>query len=360
MKTLMFYINSLNKGGAERVFVQLAECFAQRGYRSVLVTSFVNTEKGEYELSDNVLRLSLEQEQIVQSRLKRNMSRIKKLRALCKEYKPELLISCMQEPNFRAMLATVGLPVKNLVAVCSAPEREYPGRLGRFVAKRLMPMAEGCVFQTQEQKDFFPERLQEKSQIIMNQVNESFFEARHEGERRSIVAVGRLNHAKNQSMLIRAFSLIADKTTENLLIYGKGELHDELQALIHELGLESRVHLMGNTSDVAGAIKGAKMFVMSSDYEGLPNALLEAMALGLPIVSTNCRGGGPSMVIEPGVNGILTPVGDAKALAKAMLDVLSDSEKAESLGRAARLSAENFKPEKVFRLWQEYVEDIIC
>jgi len=222
-----------------------------------------------------------------------------------------------------------------------------------------MPRADGCVFQTQEQKDYFPEKLQQKSRIIMNQVNESFFEASHEGERRGIAAVGRLNHAKNQAMLIRAFSRIADKTDEKLLIYGMGELYEELDALIKELGLEGRVKLMGSTNDVAGAIKGAKLFVMSSDYEGLPNALLEAMALGLPIVSTDCKGGGARMVIKQGENGLLCPVGDDKALAEAMLRLLDEPEYAAKLGRAAKLSAEDFRPQRVFRLWEDYVEEII-
>ena len=358
-KTIMLYLSTLHKGGAERVFVQLAERFALCGYRTVLVTSFVDKAKGEYELSDNVLRLSLEQEQIVQSKLKRNLSRIKKLRALCKEYKPEILISCMQEPNFRAMLAAAGLPVKNLVSVCNAADKEYPGIMGWVVGKVLMSGAEGCVFQTEEEKAWFPKRLQDKGRIIMNQVNASFFEEEFSGERKDLVSVGRLTAQKNQKLLIRAFSRIAAETEENLRIYGMGELRDELQQLINELGLEKRVFLMGNSNNVAGDIKGAKAFVLSSDYEGLPNVLLEAMALGLPCVATNCKGGGPAMVLRDGENGLLTPIGDEQALAEAMLRMLRDPEQAEKLGQAAKQSAENFRPEKVFELWHNYVKDII-
>lgn len=359
-KTIMLYLTSLHKGGAERVFVQLAEKFAECGYRSIIVTSYVDKNRGEYELSDNVLRLSLEQEQIIQSRLMRNYTRIKKLRKLCKEYKPAILISCMQEPNFRAVLATPGLPVKNLVSVCNAADKEYPGILGKIVGKVLMPTAEGCVFQTVEEKVWFPKRLQNKGRIIMNQVNTSFFETEFAGERHNFVTVGRLNPQKNQALLIRAFANIADKLPDNLLIYGEGELKEELQTLISELGMEERIKLMGNTSDVAGAIKGAKAFVMSSDYEGLPNALLEALALGLPCISTNCLGGGPAMVINNGENGILVPMNDEMDLSRAMLDIVNNPEKADALGKAAKISAESFRPEKVFELWRQYVEDIIA
>lgn len=358
-KTVMLYLSTLHKGGAERVFVQLAERFAQCGYRSIIVTSFVDKEKGEYELSDNVLRLSLEQEQIIQSRLRRNISRVKKLRKLCIEYKPDILISCMQEPNFRAVLATAGLKVKNLVSVCNAADKEYPGLMGAVVGKILMPTAEGCVFQTEEEKAWFPKRLQDKGRIIMNQVNESFFETEFSGQRRDFVSVGRLNPQKNQALLIRAFADIAGETDENLLIYGEGVLREQLQALIEELGMSQRVKLMGNTSDVANAIKGARAFVLSSDYEGLPNVLLEALALGLPCVCTDCHGGGPAMVISSGENGLLLPIGDQAALSAAMLRILREPEYAESLGRAAKEKAQSFRPEKVFQLWREYVEDIL-
>lgn len=358
-KTVMLYLNSLGRGGAERVFVQLAERFEQCGYRTVLVTSFTPANGVEYPLSDRVTRLNMEPELIVQSRLKRNLSRITKLRRYLKEYKPDLLITCMQEPNFRGMIASLGLPVKRLVSVCNASEKEYPGLSGKVVGKLLMPMAEGCVFQTVEEKRWFPKRLQKKSRIIMNQVNASFFDVQHDGPRRDIVSVGRLNRQKNQALLIRAFSKIAGETQDNLLLYGQGELRDELQSLIDALGLTSRVKLMGVSADVPNAIKGAKLFVLSSDYEGLPNALLEAMALGLPCVSTDCLGGGPAMVIESGVNGLLVPMGDEEALSGALSHMLQKPEEALRMGRAARETAKGFHPDAVFEQWRQYAEEIL-
>ena len=358
-KTVMLYLNSLHKGGAERVFAQLAGRFAECGYRSILVTSYSDPGRDEYPLAEGVERVNMEPERLRQSRLKRNLSRIAALRKICKEKKPDILISCMQEPNFRSMLATAGLKMKRLVSVCNAAEMEYPGKLGWLVGKVLMPMAEGCVFQTEEEKRWFPARLQKKGRIIMNQVSEAFFEAEHTGARRDLVSVGRLTAQKNQALLIRAFARVAGETADDLLLYGAGELREELQGLIDSLGLHGRVKLMGLSSDVPNAIKDAKCFLMSSDYEGLPNALLEAMALGLPCVSTDCKGGGPAMVIEDGVNGLLVPMGDEEALAGAMRRVLRDPEGAESMGRAARETAERFRPDAVFALWRQYAEDIM-
>ena len=363
-KTVMLYLNSLHKGGAERVFAQLAGRFAEDGYRTILVTSYTDQGREEYPLSDRVERVNMEpvrprEVRLQENRIKRNLSRIARLRGLCRQYKPALLITCMQEPNFRGMLATMGLKTKNLVSVCSAPEMEYPGRLGRFVGKVLMPMAEGCVFQTEEEKRWFPEKLQKKSRIIMNQVSERFFDTAPSGERHDIVNVGRLNEAKNQSLLIRAFARIAGETEDNLRIYGAGELEEELRALIDSLNMEGRVRLMGLSADVPNAIKNARVFAFSSNYEGLPNALLEAMALGLPCVSTNCRGGGPAMVMQDGVNGLLVPPGDEEALAAAILRLLKNPAEAESLGAAARKTAEGFRPETVFAQWRDYAEELM-
>jgi glycosyltransferase involved in cell wall biosynthesis len=193
----------------------------------------------------------------------------------------------------------------------------------------------------------------------MNQVNESFFDVLHSGERRDIVTVGKLRAQKNQALLIRAFSRIAGEIGDNLLLYGAGELENELRGLIESLHLAERVKLMGLSTDVANDIKDAKCFVMSSDYEGLPNALLEAMALGLPCVSTDCEGGGPAMMIKNGVNGLLVPMRDEKALADAMLYMLRNPEEAERMGRAARKTAEGFRPDAIFARWKQYAEDIL-
>lgn len=132
----------------------------QAGYRSILVTSFV--DEHEYPVPEGVERVSIENEQIIQSRLKRNLSRIKALRALCKKERPAALISFMAEPNFRSILATFGLPTKCIVSVRNDPEKEYAGRLGRLVGKLLLPMADGCVFQTEQARAWFPKRRKRK------------------------------------------------------------------------------------------------------------------------------------------------------------------------------------------------------
>ncbi len=356
MKTLMFYINSLNQGGAERVLLQLAERFAAAGYRAVFVTSFRSAD--EYPVPAGVERISMEQENLPQSRLKKNISRISTLRKLCREYKPEALIAFMAEPNFRAVLAGAGLPVKIIISVRNTPEKEYAGRLFGFVAKYILPMADGCVFQTEDARDYFPKKLRDKSAVIMNQVSRSFFDEAPAPVKKDIYTVGRLNSQKNQAMLIRAFARL-EGCKDRLIIYGEGPLRAELESLIKSLGLEERVKLMGLSANIPADIKSAKIFVLPSDYEGMPNALLEAMALGLCCIATDCPCGGPRAVIEDGISGRLIPVGDEAALADALQALLADEGTRNAMAKAAGARAEMFSPEAIFRQWQDYVEKII-
>lgn len=357
MNLLMFYINGINGGGAARVMIQLAERFAGIGYHIILVTSFVKDE--EYLVPEDVTRISLEQEEVVQSKLLRNVSRIWKLRLLVKQYKPLALISFMAEPNIRALFASICLPVKNIVSVRNDPNKEYNGCLNRALAKFVMPVADGCVFQTEEAKAWFSPVLQRKSRVIMNEVAECFFEVDRlpNGD---IITIGRLSSQKNQEFLIRAFVKIATKHPDRKLrIYGSGELEKKLDDLINELGMQDRVFLMGSTTDVPSALSEASVFVLSSDYEGMPNALMEALAAGVPSISTDCPCGGPAALIRNSENGILVSVGNEDEMACALDSLLSDSLEAERIGSNARERAKEFHPNIIFNEWRKYVESIV-
>ena len=358
MKTLLFYINAINGGGAERVILQLAHHFADIGYRSVLVTSFVDEGK-EYDIPQNVIRLSIEQKEIKQSRIKRNFSRITKLRKFIKQETPVAVVSFMAEPNFRALIATLGLRTKRIISVRNDPKHEYSGKLGKFIGKYILPLADGCVFQTEEAKAWFPKKLQRKSKVILNDVKEEFFEV-HREKTNNVISIGRLSKQKNHSLLIDAFSLVAKKyPDEKLLLFGEGILENNLKQKIKSLGLQEQVMLMGQTNNVADVLKKAKIFVLSSDYEGMPNCLMEALAAGVPCISTDCPCGGPREIIDNGNNGILVPIQDPDAMCQALDKLLSDIEYAEAIGKTAKESALRFHPNKIFMEWKSYVEEVI-
>ncbi len=357
MESILFYVNSLCRGGAERVFSALANMFAKDNYRVVFVTSFTD-EEWEYPLRDEIKRYSMEDRKTKQSFLKRNISRTNALRSIIKAEKPDLLLSTSPEANFRSIIASAGTNTKTVITIISDPNKEYSSFLYRLLARKLYCLADGVVFQTREEMAWFPRRIQEKAVLLFNQVDERFFMQYATADRRNIVSVGRLIPMKRHEDIIRAFKQIYDKVTDNLVIYGDGPCRDSLEELVHDLKLEGRVFLPGRVDDVAAKTYDAKLFVLASEYEGLPNALMEAMALGTPCLSTDCSGGGVNELLLYGEYGIIVPVHDVDAIAEQMMKVLSDKSLVEELSTKARARAENFRSERIFRQWAEYLAGI--
>ena len=352
---ILFYINAIHHGGAERVICNLATQFSEHGDDCILTTSF--RDNWEYPFGEKVRRITLFESQLNYGFLRRNISLIRKLRKLLKTEKPDIIVSFMAEPNFRTLIAARGLNVKTIVSIRNDPNKEYPNFIYRFLAKHLYKKADGIVFQTEDAQKWFPKSIQKKSKIIFNQVDEVFYNTIYNGERHDIVTTGRLVAQKNHKMLIRAFAAIADKISDNLIIYGEGELRGELESLIAELHLENRVFLPGSTKNVADTIKSAKLFVLSSDYEGMPKSLMEAMALGIPCISTDCPCGGPRMLLKNHSNECLSDVNDFEKFSQKIYFLISNLGKSLIIGQDLKNYAGLFSPDKVFLEWFYYLHE---
>lgn len=355
---ILFYINIMSGGGAERVIANLANYMQCHGHDVTVVNTFP-TDK-EYHLSAGIDHVYLEDEKSTARRLIRNITLIKNLRKIIKTKNPDVAVSFMREPNWRLILSSFGLKVKRLVSQRVTPEHE-DGRFPKsFILRYPLKKADGIVFQTDHARDYFDDSIKSHSRIILNPVNNEIYDISYTGERKNIVTAGRLSTIKNQLMLINAFAKIADTTEDNLLIYGEGDLRNNLQSRINELNMQDRIFLMGNSSKLHEEIKSAKIFVLSSNLEGLPNALMEAMAIGLPCISTDCLGGGARMVLDDGKNGFIVPVKDADAMAEKLSYVLSLSpDEREILGQRAKITANGFKADEVCKQWENYMEYLI-
>ena len=357
---IAFYIGSLRKGGAERVFLNLAQYFLSRGYRVTMVTQY--RKEDEYELPCGALRVISDiTEEESGGRIGNLWRRYAKLRRIFREIRADLVLSTIGKNNFMAILANAFLPTKVVVSVVAEPTEEYPNALMRFLARTLFFFADGIVMQTTAAVRFFPSCLQKKCVILKNSLAPAFVRPRYEGPRsQEIVAVGRLDENKNQGMILRAFAAVKDRFPESrLMIYGDGPMREQLAEQVETLGLTGRAFLCGTVTDVPGRIGRAYAFVLSSFTEGMPNTLLEAMSLGLACISTDCPCGGPRELITDGVDGILTPVGDEHALSEAMLSLLQDPGRREHLGENARRSAGRFQAEGIFAQWKDYVVSLI-
>lgn len=357
MKRVALFINSLQKGGSERVMVNLAEDFLAKGYEVVLVTQY--KRETEYEISAGIKRVysEPEEERLQGGRIRNFLERFRTLRNIWKTYRPDVILSFLGKNNLMAILTSAFLPVKTAVSVRGEPTMEYEGKKLQMLTKWLFRYADGVVLQTSQARDFFPKAVKKKAVILPNPLNPLFLRERYSGEKENVIAAaGRLDENKNHAMLIRAFSLIEKEFPEmKLVIYGEGESREKLLKLIGEKQLQEKVSLPGSVSDVAAHIENVRIFTLTSNTEGMPNSVIEAMCLGLPVIATDCPCGGTAELIEDGKNGILVPVGDEKALAEAMKKILSNPELEKRLGEEAFLIQDKMAPANVCRLWEEYL-----
>lgn len=351
---IFFYINVLCYGGAERVISNLANMMSSKGHECTLITSFGT--KNEYPIDQSIRRYKLSERQI-DGFIKRNLLLTHRLRNLIKKEKPELLVSFMAEPNFRACMSTIGLGTKTIISVRNDPKVEYRGVMN-LISKLLFRFSDGIVFQTEEAKNFFPKSIRDKGVIIFNSVSEAFFNVNPIKNPHGIVATGRLTAQKNHKLLIEAFSLIADKVEDDLTIYGSGDA-SELLAHAEKLGVADRVLLPGTIQDVPNTIKNYKLYVLSSDFEGLPNSLMEAMALGLPCISTDCPCGGPRLLFSKYMQQYLTPVKDANRMSELILELLTDNEKRNVHAEYGKKQALLFHPSVIDNRWESYLTKFI-
>lgn len=353
-----FYINAIHEGGAERVVVNLASDFAEYGDEIILITSF--RDKWEYPYSDKIKRYILDENKVYNNVIIKNISRIKRLHSILKSECPDCIVSFMAEANFRSIIASFGMKTKTIVSVRNDPKVEYPGKVRGFFGRHMLNFADGCVFQTKDAQDWFYNRLKSKSTIILNSVKKDFFEIERKQIDNTIVTCGRLEEQKNQKLLVEAFELVEKvHSGAKLFIYGEGRLRTELELLIKNKGLEKKIFLCGNYNNIPEVLSWANIFVLSSDYEGMPNALMEALAAGIPSISTDCPCGGPEFLISNKINGMLTTVGDMKQLANSIIYLLNNKKTADKMGVNAKKKAYDFYPDKINNEWHRYIEEVV-
>lgn len=364
MKKVLFYIHSLNKGGAEKVLLTVAEELNKSDeYDVTILTDTV--DELEYEPSEGIKRIVIDKEADNVSAI----TRLKVIRSCVKRRNPDKIIVFMLSSVIRAALALVLTGHKIIGAVRSNPYDDYSSGLNRTLLMWAMNRCERMVCQTEYQVDFFPERFRGKCTVISNPIFEEFVKKAEELSKDKkaddfekdrvsgkIVATGRLFDYKNHRMLIRAFKHISEDYPDvNVTIYGEGPYREELEKEIEKFGLKDRVFLPGDSSAVAEDISDAIIYVLPSDTEGLPNALMEAMALNLPVIATDCPCGGPKSLIEDGVNGLLTPVGDEEAMAQALKRLLDDGELRNKIGINAGLIRQTNSVDKIVTAWKELI-----
>ncbi len=357
---IAFYIGSLTKGGAERVFVNLAEYFLSAGYAVTFITQYKYDD--EYELPTGAGRVISDiGEDECRGRIYNFCARILKLHRILRQTDADLLMTTAGKSNFMAVTCAAFLPTRVVVSIVADPPLEYPTRVMRILMQILFGEADGIIMQTHRQQLFLRKGLRRVSVILPNSVSPAFVRDRFTGERRrDIYVVGRMDENKNQAMAITAFAQAANSRPGfRLVMCGDGPEREKLSELAQSCGMSDRIEFTGVVSDIPERLYDAYAFVLTSDTEGMPNTLLEAMSLGLPCISTDCPCGGPAEVIVNGENGILTGVRDTDALADSLRHIMDDPAYAERLGEAAYETMRDYRPDAVNTRWREYYDSII-
>lgn len=365
MKRIGFYIDNLYKGGAQRVIYTLVEWLEKNTdkYKIYLITDFKESDKRahySFEKTSSIKRIYLKEE-LSGNPVIKNIKRIHRLKKELILNKIDLVISFLCGPNIRMILATSHLKVIKIASVRNDPNKEYGSSfVSKLFAGILFKKLDGCVFQTPEAMNYFPEEVRAKSRIILNPVNKRFYSVDWDESSNGIIAVGRLEKQKNYNLLIEAYSLIAKEFPfDDLYIFGEGKLRSFLENTCKERGVRNRVHFMGNSDSIEQQLAHFALFVLSSDFEGLPNVLMEAMAVGVPCISTDCPCGGPKSLILNSSQGLLVPCGDVDSLAAYMKNVLNDKSLRVKLGINAKERARNFSSEIICTHWEDYINYLL-
>lgn len=327
-RDIIFVSNALANGGAARVICVLAAEFAERGKR-VGIAVYSDHDR-EYPVAEGV-----QKEYGPQGSGAATMARrIAWLRGIARRNPGACIVAFEYFVNMQTVVACAGLPNRLVISERNDPARVGSGKKTDWLRERLYRRADMLVCQTDDAAAYFSDKV--RKTVILNPVKKNLPEP-FDGERRhSVACFCRLEKQKNLGMLLRAFAEFSNAHGDwTLEIYGDGCEREGLVSLAAELGICEKAFIKSGRQDVHDVVRDAGMFVLPSDYEGLSNSMLEAMALGLPVVCTDCPCGGARMVIRDGKNGLLVPVGGERELVDAMTRIADEKGLAARIGLAA-------------------------
>ena len=349
---ILFTISQLGGGGAERVLSLLSSQLAQRGHQVSVVTWF--DVPPVYPLHPSVKHIELH---CPNNHTTGPWIQLARLRRVFKQEKPDIIFSFLVVVNMFSILAHVGLPGKLIVSERNDPNQNPRTSWARTLRNWLYRWADGFVFQTPDAKNYFAPSIQKRSTVIANPLSAQLPEP-FTGERKKVfVTAVRLAPQKNLPMLVRAFARLHTSFPDYTLeIYGEGTERDTLQQLISTLQADNFIFLKGFAKDLYTRIAPAAAFVLPSNYEGLSNSMIEALALGVPIISTDHPIGGARMLIKHQENGLLVPVGDENALQTAMQYVIENPQKADSMAQKATQVRVQLSLGNITNLWEQYAK----
>ena len=356
-RKLLLTIPTLQGGGAERVMTTLANYWASLGWELTLVTNEKEGTVPFYDLHQSIRLVQLNALSLSTLLLPLDvLKRVFRLRWLIKQTQPQVIVSFMDMNNVITLVASLGLKIPVCIAERSNPEATTISFIKKWLRDHVYALAHVIVVQTERIYQGFSERIRQRIAVIQNPIVVPKISLNYGA--RTIIAAGRLSEEKRFDLLIQSFSLIEKNYKDwTLVIWGEGPERSKLHSLIEAKGLANRIGLPGITKDIFHEMAQGSIFVLSSRFEGMPNALCEAMALGLSVVSTDCPTG-PRDLIAPLENGILVPVDDVVILAESMKTLMDDIKLREKLGQQAAKAMKKYAIENIASLWEKTFDEV--
>jgi len=350
---LCIVAKNMMRGGAERVIFQLIQYMLAQGHRVSLI--LVDDRPIQFDIPEACHVTVIGQQS--PSAWKDKLLRYRQVRRTVKAHNCEIVLSMPEEIGIYVLPAMLGTGIPVVVSERNNPWVMPNKKITRILRKMVYPFADGLIFQTSFAASFFSEKLRKKGIILPNPLDLKRLPPEYTGQREKVIAgAGRLAPQKNFKLLIDGFSVFYQKHPDyRLVIYGEGSLREELTAYAARRLPEGICSFPGNVSDLPEHLNSVSAFVLSSDFEGMPNVLIEAMAMGVPCVSTDCPSGGPKELIENGVNGFLVPVGDAEALAQSLEKLVTET----GVHPNAQEICRRFDSLIVAAQWEDYLKKIL-
>ncbi len=350
-----FVISSLTSGGAERVLSTLANTLVN-DFQITIITLY--NGKPFYELDSRIHLVSCKESynrnmNFIDS-LVNNIYMIGRIYRYLKNEQISVSIGFMTTTNIYTTIASKLANIPCLISERTHPDFDPLSNFWIKVRAKVYPHCTKLIVQTENIKSYFGKFLNSnKLVIIKNPLADKLIAFRDATVKKEqiILSVGRLDSVKNQRLLIEAFAEM-QPTGWKIQIVGEGALHNELEQLIKQLHLETSIELVGSVDTIHTYYNSASIFAFTSNFEGFPNALIEAMAFGLPCVSTNCPSG-PSEIIEDGENGFLIPVGDKHMLKRKLEILMNQGDLRERFGAAAKKSTSKFESAHISEQWKQ-------
>ena len=348
MSKIAIVAHGLNNGGAERVASLLANRIYEKGNMVIYIA--VYSKDKDYYLNDNIAYYFVDEKR--KNKFFKLIGRSKKINQILNENKCDYVISFITNEMIVPSLFN-RIPV--IFSMRNDPRHLLKRKYDKVLCKLLYNRAYKIVFQTPGAQSFFSNQIQKKSVVIGNPIPDNL-PVWKANESKTIITACRLTYQKNIPMLIKAFKLFSENHSEyTLKIYGEGELKKEYIKLCEKENIEKKVLFMGRSNEIYNVMASSSIFALSSNFEGLSNSMLEALAIGIPTVCTDCPPGGARLYIDNFKNGVLVPVDDENAMAKAF-DLIANDKKFQMLiSKNAMKIREKLEENKIIDLWLDLI-----